>query len=227
MTETGRIEPNGQQEAVLRAAAALARQEHEHEGSGHDWWHIYRVTELAKRIAAEEGADPFICELTALLHDLADEKLVDDPAAGLRRTSAWMKEHGVSAEDNAHVMDIIGTLSFKGGSGHPMSTLEGRVVQDADRLDAIGAIGIARTFVYSGKKGRPMYDPEIPVRQEMTPEEYRSGNDTAINHFHEKLLKLKDLLNTDSGRRIADSRHAFMKEFLERFEREWNGSDGM
>ncbi len=212
---------------ILQAAAALAKSELEHEGSGHDWWHIYRVTELAKRIAAAEQANLFICELAALLHDLADEKLVDDPEAGMKRTENWMLENGVTAEETAHVMEIISTLSFKGGAGKPMTTLEGAVVQDADRLDAIGAIGIARTFVYSGKKGRPMYDPNIPVRQEMTPEEYRNGKDTAINHFHEKLLKLKDLLNTDSGRRIAEQRHTFMEEFLKRFDREWNGIDGL
>ncbi|MEJ8302399.1 HD domain-containing protein [Saccharibacillus sacchari] len=212
---------------ILQAAAALAKSELEHEGSGHDWWHIYRVTELAKRIAAAEQANLFICELAALLHDLADEKLVEDPEAGLKRTESWMLENAVTAEETAHVMEIISTLSFKGGAGKPMTTLEGAVVQDADRLDAIGAIGIARTFVYSGKKGRPMYDPNIPVRQEMTPEEYRNGKDTAINHFYEKLLKLKDLLNTDSGRRIAKQRHAFMEEFLERFDREWNGIDGL
>lgn len=212
---------------ILRAAAALAKSELEHEGSGHDWWHIHRVTELAKRIAAAEKADLFICELAALLHDLADEKLVDDPEAGMKRTESWMLENDATAEEAAHVMEIISTLSFKGGAGKPMTTLEGAVVQDADRLDAIGAIGIARTFVYSGKKGRPMYDPNIPVRREMTPEEYRNGKDTAINHFHEKLLKLKDLLNTDSGLAIAEQRHAFMEEFLERFDREWNGTDGL
>ncbi|OWR27174.1 phosphohydrolase [Saccharibacillus sp. O23] len=211
------------QAGILREAAALAKGELEHEGSGHDWWHIYRVTELAKRIAAEEGADPFICELAALLHDLADEKLVDDPEAGMKRTENWMLEHEATADEAAHVMEIIATMSFKGGGGAAMKTPEGRVVQDADRLDALGAIGIARTFVYSGKKGRPMYDPNIPVRQEMTPEEYRSGKDTAINHFHEKLLKLRDLMNTEAGRRIADDRHAFIEEFLLRFDREWQG----
>lgn len=212
---------------ILQAAAALAKSELEHEGSGHDWWHIRRVTELAKRIAAAEQADLFICELAALLHDLADEKLVDEPEEGMKRTESWVLENNATAEETAHVMEIISTLSFKGGAGKPMTTLEGQVVQDADRLDAIGAIGIARTFVYSGKKGRPMYDPNIPVRHEMTPEEYRNGKDTAINHFHEKLLKLKDLLNTDAGRRIAEQRHAFMEEFLERFDQEWNGADGL
>ncbi|QDH22734.1 HD domain-containing protein [Saccharibacillus brassicae] len=217
--------PLDRQTDILEAAAALAQRELEHEGSGHDWWHIRRVTELAKRIGAAEGADLFICELAALLHDLADEKLVADPESGIRRTANWMLEHGVAEADTDRIMEIIATMSFKGGSGRPMSTLEGRVVQDADRLDAIGAIGIARTFVYSGKKGRPMHDPNLPVRQNMTPEEYRSGNDTAINHFYEKLLLLKDRLNTPCGRRIADSRHAYMEEFLERFDREWNGAD--
>ncbi|GGN91061.1 HD domain-containing protein [Saccharibacillus kuerlensis] len=211
------------QQDILHAAAALAKSTLEHEGSGHDWWHIYRVTELAKHIAAEEGADLFICELAALLHDLADEKLVDDHEEGMKQTENWMLEHGVTREETAHVMEIISTMSFRGGTGLPMSTLEGRIVQDADRIDALGAIGIARTFVYSGKKGRPMYDPSIPVRHHMTPEEYRNGKDTGINHFHEKLLKLKDLMNTQAGRRIAEDRHVFMEQFLQRFEREWNG----
>ncbi|NGZ75637.1 HD domain-containing protein [Saccharibacillus alkalitolerans] len=221
--EGGPIKNNERRAGILRAAAVLAKGELEHESSGHDWWHIHRVTKLAKTIAAEEGADLFVCELAALLHDLADEKLVDDHEAGMKRTESWMLENGASAEEASRVLEIISTMSFRGGSGSPMTTLEGRVVQDADRLDAIGAIGIARTFVYSGKKGRPMHDPNIPVRHKMTPEEYRSGNDTAINHFHEKLLKLQDLMNTDAGRRIAEERHSFMLEFLERFEREWNG----
>ncbi len=224
MDENRRIDAiDTRQAGILRAAAALAKSELEHEGSGHDWWHIYRVTELAKRIAAEENADLFICELAALLHDLADEKLVDDPEAGMKRIENWMLAHKATAEETAHVMEIIATMSFKGGGGVPMRTPEGRVVQDADRLDALGAIGIARTFVYSGKKGRPMYDPDIPVRREMTPEEYRNGKDTAINHFHEKLLKLRALMNTEAGRRIADDRHAFMEEFLLRFDQEWQG----
>ncbi|MDO3410833.1 HD domain-containing protein [Saccharibacillus sp. CPCC 101409] len=219
-TQTG---ITARQRNILRAAEELARRELEHEGSGHDWWHIYRVTQLAKRIAAGEGADPFVCELAALLHDLADEKLVDDPEEGKLRLKAWMLEQGTPADDADHVMEIISTMSYRGGTGTPMTTLEGRVVQDADRLDAIGAIGIARTFVYSGKKGRPMHDPNVPAREAMTAEEYRGGGDTAINHFHEKLLKLKDLMNTGEGRRIAEDRHRFMEAFLDRFGGEWDG----
>ena len=191
--------------------------------SGHDWWHIERVRKSAKTIAHEENADLFVCELAALLHDVADEKLFGDEEQGLREIRSWLEEHGVSSSINDHVIEIIASMSFKGGARPPMRTLEGRVVQDADRLDAIGAVGISRVFAYSGAKGRPVFDPDIKPRTQMTKEEYRSGNDTAINHFHEKLLKLKDLMNTDYGRRMAEQRHTYMLAFLEQFHLEWEG----
>ncbi|MCQ4087070.1 HD domain-containing protein [Saccharibacillus sp. JS10] len=222
----GKFPLTTRQTTILQSATTLAKNTLENEGSGHDWWHIYRVTRLSKKIAVAEGANLFICELAALLHDLIDEKLFDDPEAEKQRLQDWMLENEVTTDEAAHVMEIITTLSFKGGAGQPMTTLEGEVVQDADRLDAIGAIGIARTFVYSGKKGRPMYDPNVPVREEMTPEQYRDGKDTAINHFYEKLLKLQHLLNTDAGRKIAQQRHTYMEQFLRQFKQEWDGLDG-
>lgn len=195
------------------------------EPSGHDWWHIYRVAEWSKRLAEQEGADPVVCELAALFHDLADEKIVASKEEGMAAISYWLTEHGADAALVDHVLEIIGTMSYGGGGGRPMSTLEGRVVQDADRLDAIGAIGIARTFAFGGSRGRLMYDPAEPPRNSMTQEEYRSRQGTTVNHFYEKLLKLKDLMNTPAAQREAAARHAFMEQFLAQFHREWPGEE--
>lgn len=195
-----------------------------HDHSGHDWFHIQRVARTAIMIAKAEGADLFICELAALLHDIADAKLNPNEEIGLQKVTDWLNSHGVRSEEAQHIIEIISTMSFKGGGRPPMRTLEGRVVQDADRLDAIGAIGIARVFTYSGAKGRPMHDPAVKPRSRMSEEEYRSGKDTAINHFYEKLLKLKDLMNTDYGRVLAAERHRFMLAYLEQFFAEWDGT---
>ncbi len=211
------------QAALIREAEQFVQAKLAHDFSGHDWWHIMRVRATALTIAREELADAFICELAALLHDVADEKLVGDEEQGLREIRSWLTQHGVSDAQTEHVIAIIAAMSFKGGSRPPMRTLEGRVVQDADRLDAIGAVGISRVFAYSGAKGRPIHDPAILPREAMTQAEYRSGNDTAINHFHEKLLKLKELMNTAHGRRLAEERHRFMEQYLERFHQEWSG----
>ncbi|MCC2683288.1 MAG: hypothetical protein K0R75_187 [Paenibacillaceae bacterium] len=191
--------------------------------TGHDVWHIRRVVRMAERLARAEGADAFVCAMAAWLHDAADEKLNASKEAGLRKVGDWLGTQPVAEEGRRHIMDIIATMSYNGGNNPPMPTLEGRVVQDADRLDAIGAIAIARTFVYAGWKGDPMHDPALPPRDAMTPEEYRQGRSTAINHFHEKLLKLKDLINTDAARPIAEERHAYMVEYLRQFRLEWDG----
>lgn len=190
--------------------------------SGHDWWHIYRVTQLAKRIAVEENADSFVCELAALLHDIADEKLNDSKEAGLAKVTHWLKVNDVNQSVSTHVIEIISTLSFSGGKNRPMTSLEGKVVQDADRLDALGAIGMARTFAYSGWKGQLIFDPEIQPREQFTATQYRNEKSTAINHFHEKLFKLKELMNTKVAKEIARERHQFMARFLEQFHGEWN-----
>lgn len=208
---------------ILQAAQSFVEQELGGEASGHDYWHIYRVVQTAKTIAGEEGADTFVCELAAWLHDIADEKLNEDIEAAQRKVERFLEEHRVAAEDVEHIREIIATMSFKGGGAAGMRTLEGRVVQDADRLDAIGAIGIARTMAYSGAKGQLIHDPNLPARTEMTAEEYRKGKSTAINHFDEKLLKLKDLMNTAYGRKMAEERHRVMEAFLEQFREEWEG----
>nr|WP_027087004.1 HD domain-containing protein [Cohnella panacarvi] len=212
-----------EQRRIATEAEAWVRAKLDKESSGHDWRHIERVVSTARTIAQAEGADSFICELAALLHDMADEKLNIDPIAAEQELARWLANCGISEHEAEHVMEIIATMSFKGGSRPPMRTKEGQAVQDADRLDAIGAVGISRVFAYSGAKGRPIHDPGILPRGNMTEEEYRNGRDTAINHFYEKLLKLKDLMNTATGQELAAGRHRFMEVFLEQFYAEWDG----
>ena len=208
---------------ILAAAEAFAREALAHDSSGHDWSHIERVQRLARAIAADEGADVFICELAALLHDIADDKIAGDEETGLARVRAWLLANGAGAATIDRVMNIIATMSFAGGQRPEMTTLEGKVVQDADRLDAIGAVGIARTFAYGGAHGRVMHDPAIPPRTHMSRAEYRSGDAPTLNHFYEKLLLLKDRLNTARARQLAEARHRFMLEFLDHFTAEWDG----
>jgi len=209
---------------ILREARIYVQTELGRDSSGHDWWHIYRATELAKRIGQAEGADLFVCELAALLHDIADEKLNPSAGTGLAKVQTWLEVHWVAEPYRSHVLEIIRTISFKGGHNPPVRTLEARVVQDADRLDAIGAVGIARVFAYAGWKGHLVHDPDQAPRPELTPETYRNGPNTAINHFYEKLLKLKDLMNTETARQLAAERHRFMEQYLAQFYREWEGS---
>jgi uncharacterized protein len=191
--------------------------------TGHDWWHSDRVRNTACAIAKIEQADIFICTMAALLHDVADEKLNPTKEAGLQKVHDWLASCVTDQEQIDHIIEIIDTMSYSGGGGAPMKTLEGQVVQDADRLDALGAIGIARTFVFSGAKDRPMHDPGIPPREESLQKEYRDySKGTAVNHFYEKLLKLKFLMNTPYGRKLAEERHDFMLNYLEEFYKEWN-----
>jgi uncharacterized protein len=212
-----------EQARVLAAAEEYARTELRHEGSGHDWRHIERVRNLARTIAREEGADLYICELAALLHDLADAKVAGDEATGQRRVRDWLVEYKVEPSVIERVMEIIATMSFAGGNRPPMTTIEGRVVQDADRLDAIGAVGIARTFAYGGSRGRLLYDPDIPPQQHTSAEVYHTSDAPTINHFYEKLLLLKERMNTAYARRLAEGRHAYIEAFLAEFYAEWDG----
>lgn len=193
------------------------------EASGHDWWHIYRVTETAKIIAKQEKADVFICEMAALLHDIADEKLNTSEEEGIRKVKEWLSSINLDEKTTMRIVEIITMMSYKGGGQPPMKTIEGMVVQDADRLDAIGAIGIARAFAFSGAKGQIIFDPNIKHNVNVTKEEYRKRKTTAINHFYEKLLKLKDLMNTDYGKLMAVKRHEYMEHFLQTFYEEWEG----
>ncbi|OHA18474.1 MAG: phosphohydrolase [Candidatus Taylorbacteria bacterium RIFCSPHIGHO2_01_FULL_46_22b] len=195
------------------------------EGSGHDWWHIYRVWKMAQHIGREEKADMFVVELAALLHDIADWKFHGgDDTVGPRVAGEMLVAHKVAPEIIERVQKIISEISFKGaGVKTEASTLEGKVVQDADRLDAIGAIGIARAFAYGGHKGRLLYDPAVKPSMHRTKESYSKSENPTINHFYEKLLLLKDRLNTKSAQAIASRRHEFMEEYLDRFYKEWDG----
>lgn len=214
-------------EEVLARTEAYVRGKMEGEGTGHDWWHVERVRRMALRLAGEEGADPYVTALAALLHDVADHKFHGgDETAGPRAAREWLGGLGVDAETTGHVAEIIAGLSYKGaGVPTPMRTPEGRVVQDADRLDAIGAIGIARTFAYGGSRGRALHDPAAAPEAHATFAAYKAGDGPTINHFHEKLLLLRDRMNTSSARRIAEARHRFMEEFLARFHAEWDAAD--
>jgi uncharacterized protein len=192
---------------------------------GHDWRHIERVWKTAKHIAKTETVDLLVVELGALLHDIADSKFHDgDESIGPRKASAFL--HTLEIEENviSHVIRIIENISFKGGKeAQTFQSTELDVVQDADRLDALGAIGIARTFNYGGFKNREIYNPTIPSNLNMTKEEYKHSTAPSINHFYEKLLLLKDRMNTATGKAMAAKRHQFMEHYLEQFYNEWEG----
>lgn len=195
------------------------------DSSGHDWWHVYRAWNMAKQIGAVESADLFVVELAAVLHDVADWKFHDgDDTVGPKKAREVLEKYQVDESVIEHVCEIIADMSFKGaGVETPMPTLEGKIVQDADRLDAIGAIGIARTFAYGGHKSKPMHDPKSKPVMHTSKEDYFKNNVSTINHFYEKLLLLKDRMNTITAKQIAQERHAFMEQFLDQFFREWEG----
>ena len=210
---------------IIQSIATEVRLRLEGEGSGHDWWHILRVWNMAKHLCEIENADSFVVELAALLHDVADWKFHNgDETAGPRIARDMLNGQHVKDSIINHVCEIIATISFKGaGIPTPMSTLEGKVVQDADRLDAIGAIGIARAFAYGGSKGRSLYDPNTKPTQHQTKEAYFNSGSATINHFYEKLLLLKDRMNTRTAKALAQQRHEFIINFLDQFFREWEG----
>jgi len=195
------------------------------EGSGHDWWHVYRVWKNAIHIGKQESVDIFVVELAALLHDVADWKFHDgNDEIGPQVAKEWLESLGVPEDTVSHVCQIIKDISFKGaGVVTAMKTTEGMVVQDADRLDALGAIGIARTFAYGGSKNREMYNPDINPEMHASFEQYKKSQGTSINHFYEKLLLLKELMNTATAKQIAEKRHAVMEDYLAQFYREWEG----
>ncbi|WP_299188789.1 HD domain-containing protein [uncultured Aquimarina sp.] len=192
---------------------------------GHDWFHIERVFKTSKTIARSEKVDVFIVSLGALLHDIADSKFHNgDETIGPKIARNFLESLQLEKDIVNHVVLIIENISFKGGNTKQKFTSpELNVIQDADRLDAIGAIGIARCFNYGGFKNRTLYDPEIVPNLNMTKEEYKSSTAPTINHFYEKLLLLKDRMNTKTGREMAEKRHLFMESFLEEFFKEWEG----
>ncbi|VVB77280.1 HD domain protein [uncultured archaeon] len=212
---------------ILRLAIAHVKSTMDDESTGHDWWHVSRVWKNSLRIARrEKGADLFIVQLGALFHDIADWKFHGgDENAGAKVTREWLERAGADEDTIARVCDIVTNVSFKGASvRNGMKSLEGKIVQDADRLDAMGAIGIARTFAYGGSTGRPLHDPNRKPHSHVSFEAYRNAKSSSINHFHEKLLLLKARMNTKEGGKMAEERDAFMREYLRHFMREWKGS---
>jgi uncharacterized protein len=190
---------------------------------GHDWWHIHRVWKTAQLIAAAEHADELVVALGALLHYIADSKFHNgDETVGPRMAREWLVSLGVQESIIEHVENIITHISFKGGNHQQaFKSKELDIVQDADRLDAIGAIGIARAFNYGGFKNRPLHDPNVPPNLTMNKEQYKSNQAPTINHFYEKLLLLKDRMNTETGKKLAIQRHQFMENYLKQFYEEW------
>jgi len=192
---------------------------------GHDWWHIQRVLNNTRSIASKEQVNMEVCELGALLHDIADPKFHDgDEKKGSRIAREFLTMNSVPENHILAVLDIIENISFsKGTDTKTIKSPELQVVQDADRLDAMGAIGIARAFNYGGFKNRAMHDPSITPKKYANSSEYRNSDSPTLNHFHEKLLLLKELMNTNTGKEMAEKRHAFMLDFLKHFHGEWNG----
>ena len=211
--------------ALIDRTEVFIRQRLKDDASGHDWWHIDRVRRNAVYLAKAEGADVWLCELAALLHDVADWKFHGgDETAGPRAARDWLTSQSADERLVDAVCEIIAGVSFQGaGVETAMPTLEGCCVQDADRLDALGAIGIARAFAFGGHFGRPMYDPERPPESHADFEAYKTKSGPTINHFYEKLLLLKDRMQTDTGRKLAEERHQYLEAFLEQFFAEWNG----
>jgi uncharacterized protein len=208
---------------VIEATISFVQTRLKDAEGGHDWFHIERVLKNSREIAAGEEVDLFVVELGALLHDIADYKFHNgDETIGPKLAKAFLKKYEVDEETISHVENIINWVSFKGGNeAQEFRSPELDVVQDADRLDALGAIGIARTFNYGGFKGRPIFDPAIKPNLNMSKEEYKNSTAPTVNHFYEKLFLLKDRMNTKTGKKLAEERHVFMEEFLKQFYREW------
>ncbi len=211
---------------IIQKTVSFVQQSLQHAEGGHDWWHILRVWNNAKLIAKTEKVDLMVVELAALLHDIADSKFNNgDEETGPKTAGDFLKSIGVDAGTVVQVQQIIRHLSFKSSFGGVVfSSEEMKVVQDADRLDAIGAIGIARAFNYGGFKNREMYNPEVKPDFNLTKEAYKNSTAPTINHFYEKLLLLKDRMNTETAQKIALQRHRFMEQYLEQFKAEWTGT---
>ena len=211
-------------DTILPQIESRVRNQMQTDATGHDWWHVDRVRRTALRICETEGGRRDLVELIALLHDIDDWKLVDERSTG-QLAYDWLIEAGLSPASCEDICTTIAQISFKGrGVADDMSSLEGQIVQDADRLDALGAIGIARCFAYGGAKGRAIYDPEHPPEQHDSFEAYQTKSGPSLNHFHEKLLHLKDRLNTQTARDMAQERHAFLEQFLTQFHHEWRAT---
>jgi uncharacterized protein len=213
------------QQNIIEQTTEYLQQKFAQEGSGHDWYHIERVWKLAKQIALKEGdADMFVVEMGALLHDIADHKFHGgDDTVGPKVAREFLRRFDIPEKQIDAIVQIVEEVSFKGaGVPTPMSTIEGAIVQDADRLDAIGAIGVARTFAYGGSKNRPIYDPNVKPICHTSFAAYKTSTAPTINHFYEKLLTLRDKMNTETAKKEAERRHAFMELFLQNFYTDWD-----
>jgi uncharacterized protein len=209
-----------EQARIIKETEQMIAREFGGEGSGHDWFHVARVRKLALRIGKQENCSLFIVEMAALLHDLDDWKLAESANQG--KAKRWLDDTGIGTEISEKIQEVIADVSFKGaGVETPVRSVEAAVVQDADRLDAMGAIGIARTFAYGGHKNRLIYDPEIRPEMHVDFDAYQKSSAPTINHFYEKLLLLKNRMNTQAARLMAEERHQFMEVFLARFFAEW------
>ena len=212
--------------AIIEKTIAFVKEKLNDAEGGHDWFHTERVWKNAIRISQSEDVDDFVVELAALLHDIADSKFHNgDESIGPKVAREFLFSQNVDSAIIEHVVSIIENMSFKNSfdNKEDFNSIELQVVQDADRLDAIGAIGIARCFNYGGFKNRAIYNPSISPKVNMTKEEYKHSDAPTINHFYEKLLLLKDLMNTNTGRKMAQERHDYMLSFLDQFYAEWNG----
>ena len=213
------------QEQILNDARDYIRNLFSEDSGGHDYWHSIRVANTARQLAMQEGADAFLAELAALLHDADDIKLFPDTFTEKKHAVDFLRSHAVPEDVIRELVSIIEQIPFNGTGLSVPDSLEGKCVQDADRLDAIGAIGIARTFAYGGSHGRAIFDPEEKPRLHMTADEYRKASSYSISHFYEKLLKIKDLMNTESGKKAAAQRDSYMRAFLKEFYSEWGGTE--
>ncbi|MBT3407324.1 HD domain-containing protein [Candidatus Woesearchaeota archaeon] len=214
-------------ELIIEKSINYVKETLNNSSSSHDWWHIYRVWNLAKQISQNENSDLFIVELGALFHDIAEAKFYNgDETIGPIKAKEFLTSLNIENNIIDHVIKIIENISFKNtfnDSQNQFKSIELDIVQDADRLDGMGAIGIARTFTFSGYKGNPIHDPNIKPNLNKTKDEYKHADCTTINHFYEKLLLLKDKINTKTGKIMAEHRHRIMEEYLEEFYKEWEG----
>ena len=210
-------------EKIIQEAIEFIKNLFQNEYSGHDYFHTMRVYQTATQLAKDEHADLITVQLAALLHDADDRKLSPLTCEHKDRAVGFLKEQGYNEAQIQRICTIIDEVSFKGTDSVTPTTLEGMCVQDADRLDAIGAIGIARAFAYGGNHHRIMHDPEIKPALNMNAEEYKNSNSTTVNHFYEKLFLLKSMMNTASAKRIAAQREAFMRAYIAQFMAEWDG----
>ena len=208
-----------EKDIIINKTRAFVKDKLQNEGSGHDWFHIERVYNLATYLCKKENGDEFIIKMAVLLHDIDDWKFSNNN----NTTKNFLQSLNIDPSSYNKIMNIINTISYKGGiENSAQHDIEGKIVQDADRLDAMGAIGIARAFTYGGNKNRLIYNPSIKPKEFNSLEEVKNSNNHTINHFYEKLLKLKNLMNTDTAKQIAEERHRFMELFLDEFYYEWN-----